>query len=214
MHKLNHSIFYLASMLLSCMLPAAAQVQPCQQGTLADVLGTSCSVGSLVLNFRTPFTGGADFIQDGVSSSFRISPSDIGFIPVQVNGLSGYKLVLNFVTGPGTDSTFVGNHLVQFGYTPSSAPGFEIRAVQSQAEATAQAPPQGTAIEDVLDFQVYPNTGFQATDAFFAIDPSFTFPPEHLTDHFFLEVPSTLSTGGGVFDPLTTQISDFVVGTG
>jgi probable HAF family extracellular repeat protein len=214
MHKLKHRIIYLASMLLSCMLPAAAQVQPCQQGTLADVLGTSCSVGSLVLNFRTPFTGGADFIQDGVSNSFRISPSDIGFIPVQVNGLSGYKLVLNFVTGPGTDATFVGNHLVQYGYTPSSAPGFEIRAVESQAEATAQAPPQGTAIEDVLDFQVYPNTGFQATDAFFAIDPSFTFPPEHLTDHFFLEIPSTLSTGGASFDPLTTQISDFVVGTG
>src|SRR4029077_10594504 len=54
----------------------------------------------------------------------------------------------------------------------------------------------------------------QNTDAFFAIDPSFTFPPEHLTDHFFLDFPSTLSTGGGVFDPLTTQISDFVVGTG
>ncbi len=214
MRKLKHSIIYLASMLLSCMLPAAGQVQPCQQGTLADVLGTSCSLGSLVLNFRTLFTGGADFTQDGVSNFLRISPSDIGFIPVQMNGLSGYKLVLNFVTGPGADSTFVGNHLVQYGYTPSSAPGFEIRAVQSQAEATAQAPPQGTAIEDVSDFQVYPNTGFQNTDAFFAIDPSFTFPPEHLTDHFFLEVPSTLSTGGGVFDPLTTQISDFVVGTG
>jgi len=214
MHRLNHSIVYLALMLLSCMLPAAGQIQPCQQGTLANVLGTSCSVGSLVLNFRTPFTGGADFIQDGVSTSFRIFPSDIGFIPVQANGLSGYKLVLNFVTGPGTDATFVGNHLVQFGYTPSSAPGFEIRAVESQAEATAQAPPQGTAIEDVSDFQVYQVTGFQNTDSFFAIDPSFTFPPEHLTDHFFLEFPSALSTGGGVFDPLTTQISDFVLGTG
>ncbi|HEY2914063.1 MAG TPA: hypothetical protein VGK21_11940, partial [Candidatus Angelobacter sp.] len=196
------------------MLPAVGQVQPCQQGAFADVLGTSCSVGSLVLNFRTPFTGVVDFTQDGVSNFVRISPSDIGFIPVQVSGMSGYKLVLNFVTGPGADSTFVGNHLVQFGYTPSSAPGFEIRAVESQIAATAQAPPQGTAIEDVLDFQVYPNTGFQATDAFFGIDPSFTFPPEHLTDHFFLEVPSTLSTGGASFDPLTTQISDFVVGTG
>jgi probable HAF family extracellular repeat protein len=214
MHKLNRCIICLASLLLSCILPAAGQVQPCQQGTFADVLGTSCPVGSLVLNFRTPFTGAESFTQQGSSTFNRISPSDIGFIPVQVNSLSGYKLVLNFVTGPGTDSTFVGSHLVQFGYTPSSAPGFEIRAVQLQIDATAQAPAQGTAIEDVLDFQVYPNTGFQATDAFFAIDPSFTFPPEHLTDHFFLEVPSTLSTGGASFDPLTTQISDFVLGTG
>lgn len=214
MHKLNRCIIFLASLLVSCILPAVGQVQPCLQGTLADVLGTSCSVGSLVLNFRTPFTGAGNFVQDGLSNSFRISPADIGFMPVQVNGLSGYKLVLNFVTGPGADSTFVGSHVVQYGYTPSSAPGFEIRAVESTIEATAQAPPQGTAIEQVLDFQVYPNTGFQATDAFFAIDPSFTFPPEHLTDHFFLEVPSTLSTGGASFDPLTTQISDFVVGTG
>ncbi len=213
MHKLRRCSIYLGSLILSCILPAAGQVQPCQEGTLADVLGTSCSVGSLVLNFRTPFTGVEGLTQQG-SSSFNLIPaSNIGFMPVQVNGLSGYKLVLNFVTGPGTDPTFVGNHLVQYGYTPSSAPGFEIRAVQLQIDATAQAPPQGTAIEDVLDFQVYPNTGFQATDAFFAIDPSFTFPPEHLIDHFFLEVPSTLSTGGASFDPLTTQISDFVVGT-
>ena len=129
-----------------------------------------------------------------------------------MNGLSGYKLVLNFVTGKGHRFHFCREPYRPVRLHTIERSGFEIRAVQSQAEATAQAPPQGTAIEDVLDFQVYPSTGFQATDAFFAIDPSFTFPPEHLTDHFFLEVPSTLSTGGGVFDPLTTQISDFVVG--
>jgi len=213
MLKVHRCIIYLGSWLLISIVPASAQVQPCRQGTLADVLGTSCSVGPLVLNFRTPFTGAEDFIQQGNDTFTRLAPSDIGFIPVQANGLSGYKLVLNFVTGPGADSTFVGSHLVQYGYTPSSAPEFEIRAVESQIEATAQAPPQGNAIEQVLDFQVYPNTGFQATGPFFAIDPSFTFPPEHLTDHFFLEVPSTLSTGGDSFDPLTTQISDFVVGT-
>lgn len=199
--------------LLSCAFTAFAQVQPCRQGTLADVLGSSCSVGSLVLNFSTPFTGVVGLTQQGSSTSSAIPPSDIGFIPVQANGLSGYKLVLNFVTGPGTDASFVGNHLIQLNYTPSSAPGFEIRAVQSQTEATAQAPPQGTAIEDVLDFQVYPNTGFQDTDSFFAIDPSFTFPPQHLTDHFFLEIPSTLSTGSGFPGASTTQISDFVLGT-
>lgn len=203
-----------ALVILTCILPAAGQVQPCQQGTFANVLGTSCSVGSLIVNFRTPFTGGGFFTQDGVSTSFPITPSDIGFIPVQVNGLSGFKLVLNLVTGPGANSTFVGDQLVQFGYTPQGVDGFEIRAVQSQIDATAQAPPQGTAIVDSLDFQNYPNTGFLATDAFFAIDPSFNFPPEHLTDHIILEVPSTLSTGDSGFSPLTTQISEFVLGTG
>src|ERR1700749_4734484 len=102
MNKLYRVICF--AFLLNCILPAAAQVQPCRQGTLADVLGTSCSVGSLVLNFRTPFTGAGPLIQQGVTNSGeRISPSDIGFVPVQVNGLSGYKVVLNFVTGPGAD---------------------------------------------------------------------------------------------------------------
>jgi probable HAF family extracellular repeat protein len=214
MPRINRCFTYVLLLLMTYIIPAAAQVQPCQQGSLANVLGTSCSVGPLVLNFQTPFTGVFGITQDGVSNFTLIPSSDIGFIPVQVNGLSGYRLVLNFVTGPGADSTFVGDHLVQFGYAPQSAPGFEIRAVELDADATAQAPPQGTAIEDVLDFQNYPNTGFLATDAFFAIDPSFTFPPQHLTDHFFLEVPSTLSTGQSSFSPLTTQISDFVVGTG
>lgn len=213
MQKLTRTILSISYFALF-VFQAYGQVQPCRQGTMADVLGTSCSVGSLVLNFRTPFTGVASFTQNGANNFVQISPSDIGFVPVQANGLSGYKLVLNFVTGPGTDSSFVGSHLVQFGYTPSSAPGFEIREVESQAEATAQAPPQGTSIEDVSDFQVYSNTGFQNTDSFFAIDPSFTFPPEHLTDHTFLTIPSPLSSGGASFDPLTTQISDFVVGTG
>lgn len=214
MFRLAHRLIYGTLLVLSCISFAAGQTQPCQQGTLADVLGTSCSVGSLILNFRTPFTGVASTDQQqGTAITTPISASAIGFMPVQINGQVGYKLVLNFVLGPGTDSTFVGDQLVQFGYTPQAVDGSEIRAVQLQIDATAQAPPQGTAIVQVLDFQNY-NTGFLATDAFFAIDPSFTFPPEHLTDHFFLEVPATLSTGGASFDPLTTQVSNFVVGTG
>jgi probable HAF family extracellular repeat protein len=213
MFRFNHRFIYVALLILGCILPAAGQVQPCQQGTLANVLGTSCSVDHLILNFQTFFDGGFDTTQDGVSSIQLITPADIGFIPVQVNGQSGYKLVLNFATGPGTNSTFVGNHLVQFGYTPQSIDGFEIRAVELQLDGTAQAPPQGTAIADVLDFQNYPNTGFQATDAAFAIDPSFTFPPDETTNHVNLEFPSTLSTGS-IFAPFTTQISDFVLGTG
>jgi len=212
MLKQNRFI-YAALIILSCILPAAGQVQPCQQSTFANVLGTSCSVGPLALNFGTPFTGVASTTLQGVTSFTAISPADIGFIPVQVNGQAGFKLVLNFVTGPGADSTFVGGKLVQFDYTPESAPGFEIRAIQSQIDATAQAPPQGTAIVQVLDFQTYPNTGFQATDAFFGIDPSFTFPPEHLTDHVNLSIPSTLSTGSPFGSP-TTQISKFVLGKG
>lgn len=212
MFKQNRLV-YAALIMVSCILPAAGQVQPCQQGTFANVVGTSCSVGPLILNFQNFVFGGGFFSQDGVTTSFPITPSDIGFIPVQVNGLSGFRLVLNFVTGPGANSTFVGDQLLQFNYTPQSVDGFEIRAVQSQIDATAQAPPQGTAIVQSLDFQTYPNTGFLATDAFFAIDPSFNFPPEHLTDHINLEVPSTLSTGVS-FSSLTTQISEFVLGTG
>jgi len=166
----------------------------------------------LIVNFRTPFTGAFSETQQGVSTFTLISPAEIGFVPVQSSGQEGFKLVLNFKTGPGADATFVGDHLVQFGYTPQSADGFEIRAVELQIDATAQAAPQASSIVDVLDFQNYPNTGFLATNAAIAFDPSFSFPPQ-LTDHIFLEVPSLLSTGESTFSPLTTQISDFVTQT-
>jgi len=213
MFKLVRRFTLLSLLILSCILPAAGQVQPCHQGTLANVLGTSCSVGPLILHFGTFFTGFSSISQQGNSTFTTLTPSDIGFIPVQVNGQAGYRLAVNWTAGPGADSTFVADQLLQFDYTPESAAGFEIRAVQSQIVATAQAPPQGTAITGILDFQTYSNTGFQATQAFFAIDPSFTFPPEHLTDHFILEVPSPLSTGS-LFGSPTTQLNTFVLGTG
>src|SRR5690349_9573828 len=96
----QNRLIYAALIMVSCILPAAGQVQPCPQGTFANVLGTSCSVGSLVLNFQTFVFGGGFFSQDGVTTSFPITPSDIGFMPVQANGLSGFRLDLNFVTGP------------------------------------------------------------------------------------------------------------------
>src|SRR5215472_17338766 len=103
-------------------LRAPAQVQPCTSGTLANVLGSSCSVGSLTLNFQTFFLAGTNSFQGGVSSNFPITPAQIGFLPVQSGNQAGFKLLLNFVHGPGIDDTSSNAHILQFGYTPQVAP--------------------------------------------------------------------------------------------
>jgi hypothetical protein len=75
---------------------AYAQSLPCPAGTLANVLGTSCSVGSLIFNFGTDFRGVT--FSGGLFG--QITPADIGFVPLQLDNKVGFRLVLNFVDGP------------------------------------------------------------------------------------------------------------------
>jgi len=191
MFKRIHSIL-LVSVLLCCVLPTWGQVQPCLQGTLADVLGTSCSVGRLTLNFRSNFTGH--------------SAAEIGFVPVQSGSHAGFKLVTKFVDGGGA------SHIVQFGYVPQAAPNFGIRAAELAMDASAQGSPQGTAFAQVTDFQNFPDAGFIAPKVALNVDHNVVVTSQ-LTNHVNLEVPASAADGTSTFSPFTTQVSDFSTGT-
>jgi len=77
-----------------------AQVQPCATGTLANVLGTSCTIGPITFTFGNNFNG---FTQtQSVNNIGHITitffgPENIGFIPVTAGSQSGFQLVTNFV---------------------------------------------------------------------------------------------------------------------
>ena len=172
----------------------SAQVQPCPSGSLANVLGTSCSVGPLVINFGTAVSG---------------TPSAIGFVPVQSGAQSGFKLITNFVDGPVTGSTA---HLLQFAYTVQAAPNFEISVMNLAMDATAQGDPQDIAFAQIIDFQNFQNAGFVSTDTFLDVE-SGAVANAQLTDNEILPVPSFLSDGNTVFAPLSTQLFDFVTGS-
>ena len=74
-------------------MPANAQAPNCRQGTLAGVLGTSCTVGKLILNFQNDYQG--FLILDDGAATIPIDAGNIGFIPIHQGGQDGFKLVLN-----------------------------------------------------------------------------------------------------------------------
>lgn len=199
----------LVSLIFGSALPGFTQTTPCQAGTLANVLGTSCSVGNIVFNFQSAFVGGANASNQPIT----ILPAAIGFLPIQNGNQIGFKLLTNFTDGPGAgpDNTFNEAHLVQFSYTPQAVAGFEIRGQGLSADAAAQGAASNIAFVQVLDFQDYPNTGFLATAVAINIENNVTL-FDQLSNNQILEVPGFLSTGSGIAGAATTQIFDFATG--
>jgi uncharacterized membrane protein len=176
---------YLTAVCLVICLPIACPAQqPCQPGSLANVLDTSCTVGPITLNFGTSFLSG-------------VAPSAIGFVPVVSGNQAGFTLVMNFVENNN-------GQVVQFEYTPQAAPNSEIRAETVTMDAGAQGAPQGIALVEILDFQSYPNVGF--------MDPPQTIIDIEqgnvinfiLSSQVILPVPGFVSTGS---TPFTTELS-------
>jgi probable HAF family extracellular repeat protein len=193
-------------MVVGCSLQVTAQTSPCQAGTLANVLGNSCSVGNLTLNFQSNFSGGSVITDSGLISRTPITPSDIGFFPFQVGDQAGFKLALNFVDGPGTDVSFFSGHLVQFSYAPQANAGFDITRQSLTMDGSVAGAPSSSAFVQILDFQTYPNSGFTATDT--ALDNENNVSVTAiLTDSVFLPFPDLLSTGFS--GAATTQLFSF-----
>jgi hypothetical protein len=93
---------------LSCF----AQAQPCSTGPLANVLGTSCTIGHITFNFGSNFQG---FSQaDGTTGFF--GPDAIGFAPINSGNQSGFQLTLNFVANPNATSLDSSSSHASFSY--------------------------------------------------------------------------------------------------
>src|SRR6267378_3819590 len=134
------------------VLPGHSQTAPCQPGTLANVLGTSCSVGPVIFNFDTVFSGNFFTLPSEFGTIF---PGDIGFVPIRDGDRVGFKLVTNFTDGVGGD----GAHQFAFGYTPQAAPGFDLRRQELNMAASVQGAPSDFVLADVVDTHVYPVSG-------------------------------------------------------
>lgn len=195
------------------VLNMSAQNPPCPAGTLANVLGTSCSVGPLTLNFQNNFFGSFAVAEIGVPiNPVPISPAQIRFTPIINENQVGFKLTTNFVDGPGTDSGSFIFHTVNFSYTPQANPGFDIVGETVQIDASIQDSGANSALEDVTDFQNYPNVLPTSPDAFIA-DQNGNI-SSHLTDQVLLPAPALFSegfTGQPTFP--TTFLESSIVGS-
>lgn len=215
------SVLFLAIVCVAACgsVPGHAQVPTCRQGTLAGVLGTSCSVGKLILNFQNDYQG--LLILDDGAVIIPINPGDIGFVPVVNGDQAGFRLVLNFSDGPGPDHTVDSAHFVAFSCLPQSAPGFDIRAQSLDAAIGTQAPADAAEV-DVVESQFYDNlfteligvgrSVFQGNVLF-----------NQASNAALLNFPALLSTGvGSEFtvgfntppSPATIQMVSFASGSG
>jgi uncharacterized membrane protein len=186
---LNYARATFVAVVLCFGLSVYAQPLPCPAGTLANVLGTSCSVGPIIFNFGTDFQGGtASNVQN-----VQITPADIGFVPVQSDNKVGFRLVLNFVDVPPGDFSV---HFVSFSYTPQAVPGSEIRTQSLSMDAHVQGAPAGIGLVQVIDDQFYPNSGLLQNVAQIDIEQGVSL-TNQLSQTHILEVPGLLSIGSG-----------------
>ncbi|MBZ5494617.1 MAG: hypothetical protein LAO76_27135 [Acidobacteriia bacterium] len=169
---------------------------------MANVVGTSCSVGPIIFNFGNDFQGSTF---SGVLGG-QITPADIGFVPIQSDNKVGFRLVLNFVDAP--TSGFGSDHFVSFSYTPQAAPGSEIRVQSVSMDASVQTAPGGIEFVQAFDSQFYPNSGFLQNFAEIDIQQGVSL-ANQLTDSHILEVPGVVSTGSGSPGFSTTQLGTF-----
>jgi uncharacterized membrane protein len=185
-------------------LSGYGQTAPCPTGTLASVLGTSCSVGRVIFNFETIFSG--NFVE--LPNDFGIiSPGDIGFIPILDGDRAGFKLVTNFTDG----QTGGGSHSLGFGYSPQGAPGFDIRRQELNMDASVQGTPSDFVIADVVDTHTYPVSGqvFLETKIF---EQNGVTSLNRLSQGLFFVDPELLSTGHP-FDTFAVRIDNLASGS-
>lgn len=122
--KYNNYVLLLA--LLFVAIPGIGQSQPCVSGTLANVLGTSCTIGNITFVFQNNFAGFHQTVDatNTIQTTF-LTPDVIGFEPITANNQSGFTLIANFneVTGPlqPTSST-----VASFSYDMQVNGAFEI----------------------------------------------------------------------------------------
>lgn len=106
---------------------AMAQSTPCPSGTLANVLGTRCSIGNADFVFLNNFSGSHQ-AADGSNTlqTTLLSPSAVGFVPVATATQTGFRLITNFdeATDPFTQPS--SSTSIQFTYVVQTNDSFQI----------------------------------------------------------------------------------------
>jgi probable HAF family extracellular repeat protein len=207
-------VFFLSIFLavLCGATPVNAQAPNCRQGTLADVLGTSCTVGKLILNFQNDYQGSC--ILDDGATTIPIDAGSIGFIPIHQGDQDGFKLVLNFTEGPGPDHTIDSEHLVQFSCLPQAAPGFDIRDQGLNADFSVNSPVNDATVSIVESQLYHPEFGGSPTQSVVAqvIFGGQIF-PINVINARQLNIPAPFSAGAGSPSLPTMQMTSFADGS-
>ena len=195
----------------SLELCGMGQASPCTAGTMANVQGTSCSVGNITFNFQNNFDFNATVIQNNVIDFHAVSPATVGFIPVQNGNQVGFQMVLNVTEGPG-NPFFLSTHNFNFSYLPQASPGSVIRGESLSLDGAIQNPGTGTEQTRVLaaDNQCYSNGIFEPLFPQLFIQPGTAI--NDPAESFLLDVPSSQAVGCFA-GATTTTVQSLATGT-
>ena len=211
---MRRGVFFLSIFLavLCGVMSANAQAPNCRQGTLTSVLGTSCAVGKLILNFQNDYQG--SLILDDGATTVPIDAGNIGFVPVHQGDQDGFKLVLNFTDGRGPDHAIDSRHVVQFSCLPQAAPGFDIRNQSIDADFSANSPVNDATVSIVESQLYHPEFGGSPTQSVVAqvIFGGQIF-PINVINARQLNIPAPFSAGAGSPSLPTMQMTSFADGS-
>jgi uncharacterized membrane protein len=189
-----------------------AQAQPCPSGTLANVIGISCSIGNLTFDFHNDFQGftGVTPFSTNVFTVAFFGPDQIGFTPVQTDTQTGFLLNTHFIDNANGTGLFLSSHNASFSYTVQVNGAFQILGESSQIVGSVTQ--VDTANINAFDQQCFTNglcLQVAPTVNFVPGFGSFNQPSASAT----LGIPALASNGtGGI--PFTTAVDSFAFSPG
>jgi uncharacterized membrane protein len=132
--KLGRFILFIAM-----LVPVSALAQaPCPSGTLANVLGTSCTIGNATFIFQSSFNGFHQF--DDATNTLQtvfLTPDAVGFVPVVSGTQSGFRLIANFSETSAPVTQFFSSAVVTFSYDIQVNGNFQITSESGTLDGSA-----------------------------------------------------------------------------
>jgi uncharacterized membrane protein len=189
---------------LSCF----AQTQSCVSGTLANVLGTSCSIGNVTYTFANNFSGfhQIDDATNTLQTTF-LTPDVIGFEPISTATQSGFRLVANFHENTDAFNQSFSQSTITFSYGLAVNGNFQI---MDETGTIFGSVTQAFFLSDISGFDAHCFTNSGCIQVFqqVAFIPGFGFSSEP-TSSATLPIPGLISLGSFTGSTFTTELTAF-----
>lgn len=159
MTRIRTTLLIVSMMFVSYL--SYSQTQPCPSGTLANVMGTSCTIGNVTFTFGTNFNGFHQTNDTGTNlvTTF-FGPDAIGFVPLQSGNQVGFALNPGFVAD--ASHMFLNFFDASFSYGLKVNGNFEIDSETASIDASITR----SAQENVSSFDAHCFTNQRCIEVF------------------------------------------------
>lgn len=206
---MKRPILSAAIMIVCYSLSGLGQVPACPSATLANVLGTSCTIGNLTFNFQNNFQGFAQTtdLSTNTFSTVFFGPEAIGFTPVASGNLAGFQLITNFVDNANDSGLSLSSHAAHFSYSAQVNGAFEIVGESSKLEGSITQVNNDNI--SAFDGQCFTNGQCIQLAPAVNFDAAFGFSNNNPSASATLAAPALAGTGSSGNPSFTTAVNSF-----